>query len=46
MTLDTLIDYLEQCRSDFGGDTVVVLTADDFIEEGEFIALDQIPLED
>jgi hypothetical protein len=48
MDLATLIDYLQEIQNDCPGQTVsVVRTADDFEEEeGLFIALDQIPLED
>ncbi len=42
LDLDTVIDYLQECRRDFGNITVV-LTADDLQEPGDFIALDQIP---
>ena len=43
LTLDEIIDYLEQCRNDFGGDTSVVVSALDFEDDGDFIALNQIP---
>ena len=42
-TINELIDYLNQCKQDFGGGIRVVLTAEDVDIGGEFIALDQVP---
>jgi hypothetical protein len=45
MTFDQLIEHLQDARDQIGGDTIVVLTAEDFIDEGDFFALDEIPLD-